>query len=69
MGDRFRATRDFYSPELRSQYVNGLEYTVRPGSKKLAALVPQWIKEGKAELVKPIGSKVNGRGTVSAVTE
>jgi hypothetical protein len=46
---RFKVKRDFHSPELKSQYVKGLSYMVRPGNDLLAKMVPQWLSEGKIE--------------------
>ena len=47
---QFTPLKDFFSEEFQSHYLVGLSYTVRPGDDKLAALVPQWIKEGKVRL-------------------
>lgn len=56
---RFTATQDFFSEETKSQYVEGLSYTVR--DEKLAALAKQWLKEGKITLAEP-AAKVEGKG-------
>ncbi len=56
---RFTALEDFYSPELKSSYVKGLSYTVRPGDVLLVKLVPTWIDEGKVELGGP-EAKIEG---------
>ena len=57
----FTALKDFFSEELKSQYVAGLSYTVRPADAKLAKLVPVWIKEGKVEPGRS-GAIVRGEG-------
>lgn len=48
---RFKALKDFQSNELKSLYVAGLSYTVRPGNDLLAKLVPQWVKDGRVEIL------------------
>ena len=41
----FKPTETFFSPEMNSEYVEGLTYTVRPGNEKLAKQVAKWVKE------------------------
>lgn len=48
---RFRALQTFDSVEVRSRYVTGLSYTVRPGNDLLAGLVKIWLPEGKVEVI------------------
>lgn len=48
---KFTALTDFYSEETKSQYVKGLGYSVRDPKSALAKLVPQWVAEGKIEIV------------------
>lgn len=43
----FTCIEDFFSEELRSQYVTGLSYTAREEDEKLLALLPKWKSEGK----------------------
>lgn len=44
---RFRCIRDFWSKELKSQYVEGGVYSVREGNDKLDLFVKQWVAAGK----------------------
>lgn len=44
---RFVPLQDFFSEETKSQYCNGMFYSVRPSNTKLAALVEKWLAEGK----------------------
>jgi len=79
---QFTAAKDFFSEETRSQYCAGLSYTVRhrmvPNKKDpsgplvdtgavLAALLPQWVSEGKVVLgvVAGTAATVAGTGTVT----
>lgn len=58
---RFVANQDFYSPELQSQYVKGLGYTVRPQNTLLDRLVrEQWLPSGKVSIVVSPTAKVEG---------
>jgi hypothetical protein len=57
----FTARKDFFSPETRSQYVNGLSYTARPDDRTLIGLLEKWLDEGKIELGGQI-SGVKGEG-------
>jgi hypothetical protein len=64
----FLALKDFWSEELKSQYVKGLSYSC-PDDRvhaKLKALLPQWIKEGKIASGAPLGTggSIAGRGKV-----
>jgi hypothetical protein len=65
---QFTPLKDFFSEEFQSHYLVGLSYTVRSGDDKLAALVPQWIKEGKVKLGAPgaplEAAKVVGSGKI-----
>jgi hypothetical protein len=58
---RFEALMDFTSPELASEYVKGLFYTVRPEDEVLAALVPVWESQGKVRLGGPV-AELKGEG-------
>lgn len=77
---QFTPLKDFHSPELKSDYVKGLSYTLRPanqpgisarekaGREKLAVLLPKWIAEGKVRYGSPDvpdAGTVSGEGTVS----
>ncbi len=48
---RFKALGTFKSEEMRSTYVAGLSYTVRPGNDLLARHVAAWVSEGKVEII------------------
>ena len=65
---QFTPLKDFFSDEFQSHYLVGLSYTVRPGDDTLAALVPQWIDQGKVRLGAPsaplAAAKVVGIGTI-----
>ena len=76
MSYSFTPTQDFFSEDTRSQYVRGLNYTVRDGNEKLHALVAQWMTDGKVRLGTAAPSdtagatvashgQVTGTGTVS----
>lgn len=64
---RFRALQDFISPELRSEYLAGLIYTVRPGNEILADAVPKWVAARVVELINDSvpQSRLTAKGTVS----
>lgn len=64
---RFRILDDFTYEGLKSDYLAGLTYTIRPGNELLAALVPQWVAEGKAEWLDDSApkSQVSAKGTVA----
>ena len=61
---KFVALKDFYSPEFKSQYVEGLTYTVRPGNDKLAAAFKDWEAVGR---VKRVEGQIKVEAKVSAV--
>lgn len=66
----FTPTQDFNDEDLRSSYIKGLNYTVRPGNDLLAAKVEQWIKDGKvrkgtADNSQPGAASMKGTGTVN----
>ena len=66
MARQFRVRADFYSPELKSQYVTGLTYTIRDGNSDLAKLADNWAEEGRIELLDfPVTSEMAGRGEAS----
>ena len=48
---RFRAVQDFWSDDVRSQYVKGSVYSVRQGNEKLDRLVREWEVDGKVEVL------------------
>lgn len=63
---QFSPTQDFACEELRSEYVTGLVYTIKPGNDVLAKHATQWLAEGKVKLVsgpKPV-AQVKGAGVV-----
>jgi hypothetical protein len=66
---QFTPTEDFFSEEMRSQYMKGLTYTVRPGDDALEKCVQKWMKDGKvSEGAAPVNAtgpaKVSGKGKV-----
>lgn len=65
----FTPTRDFHDNDLRSDYVAGLTYKVRPGNEVLAKKVEGWLKDGSvrlggAEPQQPNAARVTGAGKV-----
>lgn len=64
---RFRVFEDFHSPELKSFYATGLTYTLKAENQLLAALLPQWVAEGKVKILADSEpqSRINAKGTVS----
>ena len=44
---QFRCVKDFFSKELKSQYVANGIYSVRQGNDRLDLFVKQWVREGK----------------------
>ena len=80
MYQQFVALKTFFSPGKKSEYVEGLTYTMRPResyrgkvSEKqfallpdLETLVPQWAAEGKVMSVGPMAdARISGIGEVS----
>lgn len=61
---QFRALETFFSPEMQSQYVKDLIYTITDGNERLAQQAFTWQEQGKIEFVKA-GAKITGVGTVS----
>lgn len=61
---QFEVLTGFFSPEFKSEYVEGLKYTVRSGNDKLAACFTKWEAEGKVRRV--VGS-VQIKAEVKAV--
>lgn len=62
----FRPLETFEEPRLKSTYMKGLLYTVRPGNELLASFVEDWLKDGRVELVTEIlGKRVSGSGKVT----
>lgn len=55
---RFVALQTFWSPETRSQYVEGYGYNLT--SPELADLVSGWIVDGKVSLANAPASKMKG---------
>lgn len=47
---KFTPLKNFKDEDLRSEYVRGLTYTVRPGNEVLAAKVQAWLLEGKVAI-------------------
>lgn len=64
---KFTPTKSFWSADTKSQYEQGLSYTVRPGNEKLAKLVAKWATEGKVVTfaTDPTRSEVGGIGQVN----
>ena len=65
----FTPLENFRDADLRSEYLVGFNYTIRPGNEKLAAKVAGWVKEGKVRLGTADGAisaeaRVRGSGTV-----
>jgi len=64
---QFTPLKNFFSPELKSEYCLGLSYTVRPGNELLASLLPEWVDSGLVKLggpdVQPT-EKISGSGNV-----
>ena len=60
---RFRALRTFEEPALRSGYVEGLSYTVRPGDDLLRRFMMDWLDKGWVEEIDP-DAKIIGFGSV-----
>lgn len=67
---QFTPVKDFFSPELQSQYCVGLSYTVKDDAAhaKLAKLIPKWIAEGKVRAGAPddkaVAAHFSGAGEV-----
>ena len=59
---QFTPKHDFWSEEMKSQYVAGLTYTIRPGNAKLAEAVGQWIDQGKVIPGAAPAGLVSGKG-------
>lgn len=67
---KFTPLKNFSDPDLRSEYLVGLNYTVHVGNDLLAAKVEQWIKvgrvrEGTADGTTIASARVNGVGIVT----
>lgn len=62
----FVALKTFECPELKSMYVEGLSYTIKPSNKYLNALAEVWALEKKIAFDHNpiIKAKVEGVGTV-----
>ena len=60
----FTPLYNFFSEELKSQYVTGQLYTVRPGNQKLARFVEKWITDNQVRIVDS-NAKIVGNGKVS----
>jgi hypothetical protein len=65
----FVALRNFYSPEIKSGYVEGLSYTILPGNRYLGALAEVRALEGKIEFIHRLNeAKLYGIGKVNDET-
>jgi hypothetical protein len=64
MGQRFTVIDDFHSDDFNCDYVAGLSYEAGDDDKKLLALIPKWIKEGK---VREGGPEAQVSGTAEVV--
>lgn len=69
---QFTPTEDFYSEQFKSQYLVGLNYTVRDQDSPLHTAVQEWLEQGSvvlgvAESVVDgkTTSSVKGKGEVS----
>lgn len=65
VGTKFQALQNFESAELQSAYCEEFKYQVREGNDVLAALVPQWVEEGKVKILDETaaaGAQVTGKG-------
>ncbi len=63
---QFVALKTFFSSEFKSEYVEGLTYTIRPGNDKLAELATKWAEEGKIAFGGIVTEgKVGGTGDVT----
>lgn len=49
LGFQFTPKEDFFSPELGSQYVAGLNYTVRADGVVLDGFIDHWLETGLIE--------------------
>lgn len=47
---RFTIIHDFYEKELKSHYLKGMSYTLKPGNKLLAKHLKTWVEDGLAAL-------------------
>lgn len=48
---KFVPLQDFFSPLMKSMYVQGLLYQVRRGNVQLTNAVNEWVLEGKVKIV------------------
>jgi hypothetical protein len=64
---KFVAVRDFFSPEFRSAYAKGMEYTIKANNHALRQAAEGWFADGLiryAEGADLPHSKVSGVGLV-----
>ena len=61
---QFTPLRLFHSEEMRSTYVPGQTYTLRPDNERLRIALEEWVRDGRVQLVIN-GSRIVGRGKVS----
>lgn len=59
---KFTALKDFWDEELKSQYCEGLSYTVRPKDDLLRSKIQGWLDEGKIVLGDASTAQVTGEG-------
>lgn len=57
----FQVTEAFFCEQMKSEYVPGQTYRVRPGNDKLAALLKKWLDEKKAVIVGTNRARVAGQ--------
>ena len=65
---RFRALRTFNSGIVKSTYMEGLQYTVRPGNEVLAELAGYWLELGWVEVIEEgavAEARISGQGVVA----
>lgn len=55
----FVPNRNFFSPEMNSEYAQGLRYTVR--NEKLAACVREWVSKGWVQEAVGPAAKIHGQ--------
>lgn len=65
----FTPLKNFHDTDLRSDYLVGLNYTVREGNERLTAKLDDWLAEGKVRLgvagdTKAGESRIKGAGSV-----
>lgn len=57
----FIPNKDFFSETFRSQYVDGLPYTIAPDNHRLYAEAKQWEMAGLVRFATPTHAQIRGR--------